>query len=172
MELTPALAATRFEKLSPGDLFIYGHENGLSVAMAALDPTAGDKLILPLGPTFPPNLPSPTVSPPRGRTFALSFGAQYTLRLPTRTDGWTSTEPKLGDHCLLIAEEGVFLRANFAPMGEFHACYIGMKDGRIFATTGGYRPQFAKPSGELVYALRWEILTTEEEPRTILSYPF
>jgi hypothetical protein len=173
MEVTPSLAVTRLEKLSPGDLFIYGHEHGLSVAMVALHPLDDDKYVLPLGPIFPPNIPSPTAYLPRGRISALSFGAQYRLRLPTSADGWSSIEPKLGDYCLLVAEEGVFVRANFAPPGrEFHPCYVGMKDGRIFATTGGSRPQLDKPTGEFVYALRWEIFTTEKQPRIILSYPF
>lgn len=108
MEVSPSLAAIGFDKLSPGDLFIYGHENGLSVAMLTLDPTNSDKLILPLGPTFPPHMPIPTLYLPRGRIAPLSFGAQYSLRLPASADGWTSAEPELGNHCLLVAEEGFF----------------------------------------------------------------
>ncbi len=172
MEVSPALALTRFEKLNPGDLFLSRHSNGFTIALVVtLNPIADDaKLIFPLGPTFSPDAPiASVVPPPPGRFCVLSFGAQYTLRLPIRADAWTTKEPQSLDPCVLVAEDGTYLRANFLSGGR---CHVRAKDGRILATTQGYPARFEHPLGECLYALRWEIVTVEDPPRTILSYPF
>jgi hypothetical protein len=57
LEIEPKLRLCEFEELSPGDLFIYFHDNGSCVALKAEDPTQnGEKLIVPFGPAFPRSL--------------------------------------------------------------------------------------------------------------------
>lgn len=174
MRTTPNLKATRFAQLDPGDLFLYCSDAGFSVAMAVLEPIDGDKLVLSLGPIFPANLPGPSVQSPGPVRDVLSYGKEYVLMLPCEPQGWTSTEPPPDKHSIVIGAQGVYIRANFALSGmPFHPCYVGLPEGKIITSnSGGIRPQFTKPGGALTHALNWKIVTTEPDPRSILSYPF
>src|ERR1700736_1566371 len=88
MEITPALKATRFSQLKPGELFMFANKSSSAVALVAADPTRdGDMIMIPLG----PELPRENIA----RIFdsrqmdVLSFGTDYDVRLPADPRGWS-----------------------------------------------------------------------------------
>ena len=173
MEITPDLKVTRFAQLAPGDLFICPHGDVAFVAMVAKDPTEdGEKVMVPLGPVFPDGVNGPSLVR-RARTTVIAFGKEYALRLPTHARGWRANEPASDISCILVTENGAYLRANFRPPqhGEFSACYIDIATGLVQTTGTGPQQQFAPPRGLAAFAVAWEIVTTEKEPRMILAYP-
>ena len=89
MQVLPVVKIDRFEQLDPGDLFVYPHPNGSCWALKAVDLEAnGDKLILPLGPTFPQSTGGPRLLPWQATT-TVSFGKDYdpVANLSRRMDG-------------------------------------------------------------------------------------
>jgi hypothetical protein len=171
MKVVPDLIVTRYAQLKAGELFLYSHEKGLSVAIAAANPVElGDLYIVTLGPKFPPTMTGPTIHSPNGSSSLLSYGGEYVLRLPAGSQAWSSEPPAAGLPCVAVAQEDTYIRANAAPPGRgFHPCYVSAKQGRILGS-GTVMQYF--PLRDPIFALEWEILTTEEKPRTILSCPF
>jgi hypothetical protein len=169
MDITPKLKVDRFAQLASGDLFIFTHENGSCVALKVEDPANdGDKLILPLGPTFPAKIICPTLVGPQSMT-VISFERDYILQLPPQASGWLTNEPSPDKHCLVVTDNGIYIRANWSrPDEPFRACYVDIKSGSIRANAS----QYAKPVGTPAYAIEWALLTNEKDPRAILSYPF
>ncbi len=125
-------------------------------------------LVVPLGPFFPDGLNCPSLIGEPAAT-VLSYGKEYTLQLPTRPEGWSITAPAPETHCMVLTEEGAFVRANFGPQGQgYRPCYIAMATGTIVQHGMAY----VEPRGHKAYALEWELLTREAEPRRILAYPW
>jgi hypothetical protein len=172
MRIDPKVAVMRFQQLSPGDLFIYPYTEGSCVAMQVVDPTSdGDILMLPLGPIFPPGFSCPSLIHGPAAT-VISFGKEYVLRLPCRANGWLIGPPSFDKHCIAITQTGAYIRANCRPPESgFHACYVDMATGVVHATGSGRFQEFAPPPGVLAFAVEWEIVTDEQEPRVILTFP-
>jgi hypothetical protein len=170
LKIEPTLRLCEFEELLPGDLFIYFHDNGSCVALKAEDPTQnGEKLIVPLGPTFPNSVNGPYPLPGR-QINVISFGRDWILRFPSRADGWSRSEPSANVPCILKTRDGCYLRANFSSRtAEFLPCYIDMSTGLIQASTEGLQYQFTRPAGAGVVAVEWELMTVEPKPRLIFA---
>jgi hypothetical protein len=172
MRMDPKVGVMRFEQLSPGDLFIYPYDEGSCVAMKVVDPTSdGDILMLPLGPMYPAGVTCPSLMHSPAAT-VISFGKEYTLRLPCRASGWLASPPPFDKHGIAVTEKGAYVRANRLPAeNEFHACYVDMATGAVHVSGGGRFQQFAPPPRISAFAIEWEIVTVEKEPRVILAYP-
>jgi hypothetical protein len=173
MKIVPSVTVARFEQLSPGDLFIYPHGEGSWVAMKVEDPTRdGDKLMLVIGPTFPAGLSWPSLVQAPTAT-VISFGKEYILRLPSEASGWMAGSPAPDKCCIGVTEKGAYARASFRPaQSGFQACYVDMATGMIEARGTGRSLSFALPPGILTFAVAWELLTSEKEPRVILACPW
>jgi hypothetical protein len=171
MKITPAMKAGRIAKLDFGDLFLLIESKQPCVALAVTDgDESSEKLAILLGPTFPLGLTGPFLVPLRSAT-AISFGKDFVVRLPVQADAWSETMPPEDSHPLLVADEGVYVRANFGHSGVFAACYADLATGRICVAGSGGGRRYVPPPGIGAFAVRWEIVTSEPQPRTILSYP-
>lgn len=96
MKIVPDLKVTRYAQLKAGELFLYSHENGLSVAIAAANPVEhGDLYIVTLGPKFPAAMTCPTIHFPNGSSSLLSYGGDYVLRLPACSQAWSRNRQRL-----------------------------------------------------------------------------
>lgn len=173
MKISPSVIVARLAQLKPGDLFLFPGEPGPFVGMVVQDPTLdGDRIILSLGPTFPPGTKCPSIVPAPQAT-VISFRNDFQLRLPAQLDGWATEPPATECPCIVIADGITYFRANFAPaLMRPQACYVDLATGGIL-TRGPGRSQVyvSVPSSVAAFAVRWELLTAEEEPREILKYP-
>jgi hypothetical protein len=102
-------------------------------------------------------------------TFKRSDGSMFTA-----SDDWTATEPPRDCNCLLITEGKVYFRANGNPIPaqEFISCFVNADGGIVKIIPSPPPGRYAHPPGTPAYAVTWEIVTTEPEPRTILKYPY
>src|SRR5580704_11132718 len=168
MKVVPDLKVTRYAQLKAGELFLYFHENGLSIAVAAANPVElGDLYIVTLGPKFPAAMTGPTIHSANRSSSLLSYSSDYVLRLPAGSQAWSSEPPAAGLPCVAVAQDDTYIRANAAPLGRgFHSCYVSAKQGRILGSSNAMQ---YLPLRDPIFALEWEILTIEEKPRTILS---
>ena len=168
MEVIGKLKVTRFAQTEPGDLLMYTARDGLFPAMTVTDPTNdGDRLVVIIGADFPQGMKYPSLMTPSATT-VISFGKDYTLRLPSRVKGWVTAEPPDNVNCLVLADDGrLFLRANYGPLEEFRPCYIDMDSGEIQTDRDARR--YVVPAGIRAFAVEWDLLTIEKEPRSILS---
>jgi hypothetical protein len=169
MLIDPTLAVMRFAQLRPGDLFIYPYKNDGFVALKVEAPD-GDNLFVPMGPRFPDGLAYPRLLD-EPRSTIISFGKGYTLQLPTRPECWRSEEPSPDTHCIVVGEDEVYVRASFVPPPEgYKACYIALKTGTIVTAGSGHMQPYTAPRGPVSFALEWELVTQEPEPRRILAH--
>jgi len=170
MEVVTKPKVTRFAQLQPGDLFIFQHPAGTSVAVKATDPVSdGDPLAVVVGPSFPVGPARPMLYNP-SQTTVVSFGKDYTIRLPSSADGWRTNEPPAEADFIVVTDAGgVFLRANFRAPAAFSPCYVDMSSGEILCNKAGR--QYIEPREIKAFALAWELLTNEQKPRPIFSYP-
>jgi hypothetical protein len=169
MEVVTKPKVTRFAQTQPGDLFMYPHPGGLSLAMSVTDPANdGDRVAVIIGPVFPQGTTRPTIVTPPGTT-VISFGKNYTLRLPSQVKGWLTTEPSDDVNCIVVTDQGTFIRANYGALDEFRSCYIDMESGEI--QTDKNARAYIVPLGIRAFAIEWELLTAEKDMRSILSYP-
>jgi hypothetical protein len=130
-------------------------------------------MFVPVGPVFPDGLTYPTLLAEPAAT-VISFGKDYILRLPTQPKSWCSDPPPPEKHCIVMAEDTAYVRANFLATGMgYKPCYVELGSGTI-ATGGssGRMQPYAPPHGHMSFALEWEIVTQEPEPRQILAYPW
>lgn len=173
MKLATALKVARFAELESGDLFLLPQPEGSCVAIAAVDgDDSAEKLAILLGPTFPYGLIGPHLMPLSGAT-VISFGKDFAVRLPVQADAWCETAPPKETHCLLVTDQGVYVRASFANFTQrFSPCYVDLATGRVCVGGSGIARQYTLPPGTRAFAVCWEIVTAEAKPRTILSYPY
>ncbi len=164
MKILPELTVTRFEQLTPGDLFIFLIREEQYVALAAEDKNEkGRNLILLLGPKFPEDVSGPHLFPWTAAT-VISFGKEYELQLPIFPHHWSSQPPDPQQHCILLAGNTAYVRANFSPYPRrFQPCYVRMNDGLV---------EYGSPPGIGAFALEWEIVTpaTIRDGRTVLKF--
>jgi hypothetical protein len=175
MQLMPQVTVARFAQLKTGDLFAYEHSGGPCIGMVVEDSSQDDgKLLLPLGPNLPPEMKWPTLQTPRAFT-AISFGKDFALRLPVQPHGWAFTQPPPTTRAILVADGRAYFIANFGyntdDANAYRACFVEMATGTIPATGSGHFQEYARPSGTPAFAIEWEIVTTEKEPRVILAWP-
>ncbi len=173
MRIVPALKVTRFAQLEPGELFIFHHTEGSCVAIVAADPIENDeKIPVALGPSLPRSINYPSLIP--GIPGAvICFGKDYLIRLPVHANGWLNAPPGPEKHCILVTEQGTYIRANFnLQQNPYRECYIDIATGMIFSEGSGPFQRYATPRGSHAFATEWEITTSESEPRVILAYPY
>jgi len=170
MQHSPSVSVTRFAQLEPGALFLWRHREGSCVSIVA-DDQDGQKYIVPLGPAFPADIGGPSLVHSTGVT-VVSFGKDYTLRLPVQPTEWFLETPPPNIHCILVADGRAYIRVNYILRpNEFSPCYVDLDTGFIFVRgTGGFR-EFVTPPGTGAFAIEWKIVTREEDPRVILAYP-
>jgi hypothetical protein len=171
--ITPPLKVARFAKLDAGELFLFEHDSTRCVGLVAeyRDPDP-ERLLLALGPKFPGNLTGPSLIGTLPVT-TISFVKEFNIRLPVHPKYWTDVEPDIDCYCLVLSESNLYFRANShtLPGQPFIRCFVNAASGIV--EVNQYRPgEFARPMGTLAFAVSWEIVTTELEPRTILKYPF
>ena len=132
MKLVPKLTATRFEQVTPGDLFIFFTPEQTYVALAAKDFEQERQLMLILGPEFPEGTTGAHLFPWKATT-VISFGRDYELRLPTSPTRWSALPPSdPARHCIFLDGDAPYVRANCSPYpGRFQPCYVRMSDGLI-----------------------------------------
>jgi hypothetical protein len=171
MKIVPGLIVARFAQLAAGDLLLapLGGDDSC-VGIVAQDPIEnGEKLFVSLGPVFPGR---PTGGPmliARPQMTAISFGKKYILRLPVRAKGWSASPPPEGTVGILVTDSGCYVRADAHESPGVLVAYIDMATGQIL--TRGSR-EYAVPAGIRAFAVEWEIVTDETEPRSILAHPF
>ena len=172
IEVTPKLTVHRFDQLQPGDLFLFQlHSEEPGVALVAQSPSLnGEKMSL----VFGPRLPGADVAGPRltralGRDVAgASFGKEFSIKLPVDTAGWTRKEPARDCPTLLVMGAKIYLRATW----EYDLYFVDASNGLIESQAGIPLDQSSVPRGPYLFAVAWEIVTTEPEPRCILRAPF
>lgn len=173
MVVTPKLKVARFAKLRSGELFLFEHDHIQCVGLVAeyRDPDP-KKLLLALGPKFPGNLSGPCLVGSVSVT-TVSFVKEFSIRLPVDPKYWTDTEPDIDCYCLAASENNLYFRANShtVPGQPFIRCFVDAASGIVEVNQHRFG-EFARPPGILAFAVSWEIVTTELEPRTILKYPF
>ena len=170
MTISKNPAVTRFAQLNAGDLFIFDHNGGSAVALTVRDPTVGgDLLALIIGPSFPDGGTVPTLRI-LDATTVISFGRNYTIRLPVHPDGWRTAAPSPELHAIAVSDSAeLHFRAAFGTSKDSKPCYIDLQRAQI--TVDHSAINYVPPKGYSAYAVAWEILTKEEAPRSILSYP-
>jgi hypothetical protein len=163
----------RSTDLQPGDLFVFEHPGGSSIALRVTDPTNYDHLLLAMviGPSFPSETTRPTlyVVP---ESAVVSFGKGYAIRLPSRVQGWRTNQPSEAedsDFIVITDQGGVFLRANLRNSKHFTPGYVDLSTGKIECDKN--KRAYVAPPGISAFALEWEFLTNDEKPRPIFSYP-
>lgn len=171
MRVTPGVLPTRFSQLKGGNLFLFEESSRLHVALTVVDPTSnGDKLILPIGSNLPRGMKWPTLLSSQALT-VVSFGGEFTLRLPTKPDSWAISEPKPEIQSVLVVGGRPYFRANFSPHeGNFRACFVDMESGEIFSNRNDLHGGYIQPAGPTAFAIEWEIVTAEDEPRPIVIF--
>ena len=179
MILTPAsLKVARLATLEPGELFLFtyhsstGDTSGVGLVADYRDPDP-QKLLLLLGPQFPRHTTGPHLISSIQVT-TISLGKDFAIRLPVDSDSWTETEPHPDCSCLLITDGSVYFRANGNPIPSqrFISCFVSADGGIVEVIPSSPPGRYARPPGTPAYAVTWEIVTTEPEPRTILKYPY
>lgn len=150
MQVVPNVKVTRFEQLEPGDLFIMLYRDRSCLALKAVDQLGnGDKLILPLDPSFTKRALGPHLLGWQGAT-AVSFGRDYTVRLPTASEAWAIQAPEYDVFCLAVTSDHIYFRANFSTYeNDFRACWVRAADGEVI---------YDRLPPIMAYALQWEIV--------------
>jgi hypothetical protein len=172
IEVSPKLMADRFDQFQPGDLFLFQlRSDEPGVALVAEAPSRnGEKMSL----VFGPRLPGSDVAGPR-LTNALgpdvagaSFGKEFSIKLPVDAAGWTRKEPAHNCPTLLVMGAKIYFRATW----EYDLYFIDASNGLVESQAGIPLDQSRVPRGPYLFAVAWEIVTTEPEPRCILRAPF
>lgn len=171
MIITPSVTVARVAQLSAGELvhFQHGQERYIGLVCEYRDPDPS-KLLLVLGPTFPNGFQHPTLFdvPP---SVAVSLGTDFEIRLPMDLAEWTDDEPTNDCNCLLASAEGLFFRANAAPLqgwrNSFTPWYVNAATGLVHSSSASLR----QPSRAATFVKSWGIFTCEQEPQLVIQYP-
>jgi hypothetical protein len=93
MEIIPSAVVTRFEKLEPGDLFLYMQGEHKFYASKTQQPPAGDRsTMVTLGPSLLLNSAESFLLPWQAVT-VLSLGKNFSILLPTEVSAWSAMGP-------------------------------------------------------------------------------
>ena len=152
MNIVPRLSVTRIAQLQPGDLFVLPHGDEACIAMKVREPDEAE-LMVALGPVLPDGLAHPSLITASAAT-VISFGKDFTLRLPSRAGAWRSVEPSPEIHCLVVTDQGVYVRANFVRReGRYKPCYIDMAAGLVVTDGRGAFQNYVAPPGHRGFAM-------------------
>lgn len=159
----------RFAQLNAGDLFLLLDVNCRCVALCVESTTDKDKLMVPIGPNLPSHIKGPSLLE-GSRATVISFGKNFSVRLPVEPDSWLDSEPGHDTPTLAVTDEGgIYLRAQFTGFGTQPVyCFVNIADGTICSNAHSY----TQPKGIKAYATAWELITTEATPRLIVKAPF
>lgn len=150
MDVKPTVTVTRLELLAPGDLFIFDWRAGGCAAIKVIDPVMnGDKLMLLLGPTFTQDCKEPELIAEQ-RLSVVSFGKNYTVRLPVNPTEWVISEKPSGNVYVATNGTDVYFRLP-CRQGEI---FVNLKIGEVCSAT---------PPGILAYTKSWEIVLQEDD---------
>ena len=176
MIVTPKLTVDRFDHLQAGDLFLFQlRSDEPGVALVAKSPSPDSKkMSLLLGPRFPRGeVTGPQVSLALGPDVAAaSLGNEFSIRLPVDAANWTRRDPASERPTLLVMGAKIYFRAiwDIPSIGsDFY--FIDASNGLIEPISGIPVNQVRAPREPYLFAIAWEIVTTEPEPRSILKYP-
>ena len=164
MEIVPPVTVARFEKLEPGDLFLYTHDSGSSVALKTGPLLEGDPsgLVL-LGPTFPHEMKESFILPWQ-QTTVVSFGKSYSLILPTDPTSWFLSGDKRKPVCLAVSGSEVYVCTNggISPV-HFLQCFVELRTGKFIANC---------LPGIVAYTNHWKIVIphTDASAHAIIKY--
>lgn len=166
---TPYVHVSRFAQLNAGDLFLLLDGDCRCVALCVDNPSDNDKLMVPIGPNLPSHIKGPSLLE-GSRATVISFGKNFSVRLPVEPDSWMDSEPSNNAPTLAVTDEGgIYLRAQFAGFGSQPVyCFVNIADGAICSNGNSY----TSPKGIKAYAIAWEFITTEATPRVIVKAPF
>jgi hypothetical protein len=162
MEVTPKMRAARFEKLEPGDLFIYLTDRRSCFALKTEKTNDGDPSdILVLGPDFPYDAKESMLLRWQPTT-VVSFGKDYKIVLPTKPSEWFLDGNVRTAVCLAVCDEDVYVCTNGGPSpNRFFQCFVEVKTGKIIEN---------RLPGIVAYTNRWDIALPGAELKTILRY--
>lgn len=141
MEISPRLRTARLPQADPGDLFIVRDDTGSYVAFAVKGPHEGDRLVLVLGPPSPEVPEVPVLTNFSSGTVVVSFGKEYTLRLPCDVKAWLPAEPRVGQ-CVVLSGDKLYVRARYRQFNQAIYTYAGVDDGLLVVNRSC---QFAHP---------------------------
>jgi hypothetical protein len=165
MKIVPPIRTERFEKLEPGELFLFMEHDYQFYALKTQQPSSGDRSqFVVLGPTFPERFTEAFLLP-WAATTALSFGKEYSILLPTNAASWSSNGPNREPVCLAIAEDKPYVCVNGGPSpSNFFQCFVDMETGAIIERN---------LPGHPVFTNTWEIAISQDHqrPRSIVKYP-
>jgi hypothetical protein len=169
MVIAPKLRAARLPQADPGALFLVRDDTGSYVALAVKGPHEGDRLVLVLGPPSPEVPEVPVLTNFSLDTVVVSFGKEYTLRLPCDVKAWLPAGPRVGQ-CVVLSGDKVYVRGRYyRQFNQAIHVYVGIEDGLLVVNRSG---EFAHPSGrsdDCAYSVDCAFLTVEKDPRVILS---
>ncbi len=139
MKISPSVTVGRLAQLKPGDLFLCPVGSGPFVGMVVHDPMLeGDRVIVSLGPNFPPGAKCPHLMPAPQAT-VISFGTEFQLRLPSQAGGWATEPPSNGRACIVVVDGVAYVRANFAPVSTPpKLCCVDLTTGAVLTRGSGY----------------------------------
>ena len=165
MEIVPAVRATRFEQLDPGDLFVFMDGRQTFYALKTQSPASGDRtsMVL-LGPSFIQDVPESFLVPWQPVT-VLSLGRNFSILPSLNSASWSPSGPSRKPVCLAVAEEGTYICTNGGPSPQhYFPCFVDVKTGAIVQR---------HLSGSSAFTNDWEIvaLAGNHAPRPILKYP-
>jgi len=164
MEIIPPVRMVAFEKLEPGDLFLYmdGQHKFYALKTALPRPT-----MVMLGPTFiPPDITeSYLLSWDAGQV--LSLGKNFHVLLPTGAADWVwSGQTRAPPIYLAVAGSELFICTNGGRSSQagYVPCFVNIRTGSVLE--GGL-------PGTSVYTNKWEIAAAGEKypTRTVLKFP-
>jgi hypothetical protein len=166
------LTVEKLSSLKPGDLFFLEEHDIKAIGLTCS--VSGKPKTLWLGPLFTQYAKGPELREIRETEMAVvSFGNDFSIRLPVEPQHWSYTEPENHCHCLLVAGTGVYVRANgkhpapYEPKSHFLRCFANVETGIVEVGETG---EYSQPRGTPAYALTWERATAETEPRAVLRY--
>lgn len=167
MQLVPSLAVCRFAQLSPGDLFLFEHSDGKCVGFAVeyKDQWETKRLVLPLGPIFPKYLNGRQLFD--GRYTVVSFGTNFCLRLPSSSEKWSYRDPEQGDNWIAVAGDKAYFIGNCYSGPGYLECFFDISTGSALVNASSGGP--SRPSGIPAFAMSWELVTTDDDPKIILQ---
>jgi len=163
MDIFPPVTVERFERIQPGDLFVYlSEQNCYAIKTETLSNGDRSSLVV-LGPAFPYPANESFLLPWQAAN-VVSYGKNFSVLLPDDPDAWFDTGTTREPVCLAVSGGKVFVCTNGGSSPrEFAQCYVELATGKIVQ---GRMPGAA-------YTNQWEIAVSHSrlQPRTLLKYP-
>jgi hypothetical protein len=134
MDFLPKVKIDRYEQLEPGELFsARNHDISFFALKCAKGKDADRNEMVVLGPNFPYSTHESFLLPWNGLT-TISYGADFTVVLPTSADAWTESADERKPVCLAICKDELYICTNGAESPYRHyACYVHIGTGHILS---------------------------------------